>query len=198
MERDRGNGPTVSVREREPSRTFDPAHDTTMTLRRGCDSTFAAVTDTPAERTRWAAEYQDADYPLQDLTGRIIAAFLHVHHTHGYGFLESVYRKALAIELEHRGIPIEQLARYELFHRGLPIGVYEADLVADRSVILETKTGLILDPVAEAQLLNYLRASRLRVGLVLHFGPRPIIKRVVSSNRYARIGTSSETDAYDR
>jgi GxxExxY protein len=155
------------------------------------------VIDPRTDRARWATEYRDADYPLQELTGRIIAAFLHVHHAHGYGFLESVYRKALAIELEHRGISVEQLARYELFHRGLPIGVYEADLVAERSVILETKTGLILDPVAQAQLLNYLRASRLRVGLVLHFGPRPIIKRVVSSTRYARIGTTSEVDADD-
>jgi GxxExxY protein len=151
------------------------------------------VTSPRADRARLAAQYRESDYPLQDLTGRIIAAFLDVHRTHGYGFLESVYRKALAIELEHRGLLVEQLARYELFHRGRPIGIYEADLVAERSVILEAKTGL-MDPVAQAQLLNYLRASRLQVGLVLHFGPRPIIKRVVSSAHHARIGTASVVD----
>ncbi len=140
------------------------------------------------------SRFPDAEYPLQDLTGRIIAAFLHVHSTHGYGFLETVYRKALAIELEHRGIAVEQLVRYELFHRDLPTGTYEADLVAEQSVILEAKTGLVFDPVAPAQLLNYLRASRLRVGLVLHFGPRPLIKRVVSSSHYARIGTTRASD----
>jgi GxxExxY protein len=155
------------------------------------------VTSARTDRARAAAQYREVDYPLQDLTGRIIAAFLDVHRTHGYGFLESVYRKALAIELEHRGLLVEQLARYELFHRGRPIGVYEADLVAERSVILEAKTGLILDPVAQAQLLNYLRASRLHVGLVLHFGPRPIIKRVVSSLHHTRIGTASEVSDHE-
>ena len=115
----------------------------------------------------------EADYPLQDLTGEIIEAFIHVHHTLGYGFLESPYRKALAVELRRRGIAIEQLVRYDLVYRGVAIGVYEADLVVERLVIVETKTGLVLDPVAQAQVLNYLKASRLTVGLVLHFGPRP-------------------------
>jgi len=119
----------------------------------------------------------EADYPLQDLTGQIIEAFFHVHHTFGYGFLESVYRKTLAVELQRRGISIEQLVRYELVYYGVSVGTYEADLVVERSVILETKTGLVLDPVAQPQVLNYLRASQLEVGLVLHFGPRPLVKR---------------------
>ena len=132
----------------------------------------------------------EADYPLQDLTGQIIEAFFHVHHTFGYGFLESVYRKTLAVELQRRGISIEQLVRYELVYYGVSVGAYEADLVVERSVIVETKTGLVLDPVAQAQVLNYLRASQLEVGLVLHFGPRPVVKRVVRSRYYARLGTA--------
>jgi GxxExxY protein len=136
----------------------------------------------------------EADYPLQDLTGEIIEAFIHVHHTLGYGFLESPYRKALAVELRHRGIAIEQLVRYDLVYRGLAIGVYEADLVVEQSVIVETKTGLVLDPVAQAQVLNYLKASHLAVGLVLHFGPRPVVKRVVRSRYYPRLGTSPMAD----
>jgi GxxExxY protein len=131
----------------------------------------------------------EADYPLQDLTGRIIEAFIHVHHELGYGFLESPYRKALAVELRRRGMSIEQLVRYELVYCGVPIGVYQADLVVERSVIVETKTGLLLDPVAQAQVLNYLKASDLPVGLVLHFGPRPVVKRVVRS-RCSRLGTA--------
>jgi GxxExxY protein len=136
----------------------------------------------------------EADYPLQDITGQIIEAFIHVHHEFGYGFLESVYRKALAVELRRRGLSIEQLVRYELVYYGVPIGVYEADLVVERSVIVETKTGLVLDPVAQAQVLNYLKASHLPVGLVVHFGPRPLVKRVVRSRYYSRLGTAPLSD----
>jgi len=136
----------------------------------------------------------EADYPLQDLTGQIIEAFFHVHHTFGYGFLESVYRKTLAVELQRRGISIEQLVRYELVHYGVSVGTYEADLVVERSVILETKTGLVLDPVAQPQVLNYLRASQLEVGLVLHFGPRPMVKRVVRSRYCSQLGTAPLSD----
>ena len=131
----------------------------------------------------------EADYPLQELTGRIIAAFYYVHRELGYGFLESVYRKALAVELRHRGMAVDQLVRYEIFHRGVSIGIYEADLVADQSVILEAKTGLVLDPVALVQALTYVKASHLPLGLVLHFGPRAQVKRVVhsrSSSKYPR------------
>jgi GxxExxY protein len=135
-----------------------------------------------------------ADYPLQDLTGGIIEAFIHVHRELGYGFLESPYRKALAVELRRRGLSIEQLVRYELVYCGVPIGVYEADLVVEQLVIVETKTGLVLDPVAQAQVLNYLKASHLEVGLVLHFGPRPVVKRVVRSRYYSRLGTARSSD----
>ena len=136
----------------------------------------------------------ERDYPLQDLTGGIIEAFIHVHHQLGYGFLESPYRKALAVELRRRGMAIEQLVRYELVYYGVPIGVYEADLVVEQSIIVETKTGLVLDPSAQAQVLNYLKASRLPVGLVLHFGPRPVVKRVVRSKYYSRLGTALLAD----
>ena len=136
----------------------------------------------------------DADYPLQDLTGQIIEAFIQVHHAFGYGFLESVYRRTLAVELHRRGIAIEQLVRYELAYYGVPVGTYEADLVVDQSVIVETKTGLVLDPVAQAQVLNYLKASRLPVGLVLHFGPRPVVKRVILSRYRSRLGTAPLPD----
>src|SRR5262245_48054514 len=103
----------------------------------------------PHPRYRPTRRLPEADYPLQRLTGQIIEAFFHVHHTFGYGFLESVYRKALAVELQRRSIPIEQLVRYQLVYYGVSVGTYEADLVVDRSVIVETKTGLVLDPVAQ-------------------------------------------------
>jgi len=121
------------------------------------------------------------EYPHRSLTGEIIGAFLEVHRTFGYGFLESVYRRALSVELAHRGIAVGQEVGYELVHRGVPIGFYRADLVVESVVVVEVKAGLVPDPVAPVQLLNYLKVSRLPVGLLLHFGPRPGIKRVVAT-----------------
>lgn len=120
-------------------------------------------------------------YPLRDLSGQIIAGFLYVHRSLGYGFSESVYRRALAVELEYRGIKVAQEVPFEVVHRGVVVGVYRADLVAESSVVLETKTGVVLDPVTPGQTLSYLRASRLEVALILHFGPRPAVKRMVLS-----------------
>jgi GxxExxY protein len=131
--------------------------------------------------------FPEAEYPLQQLSGTIITAFREVYRAFGFGFLESVYRRALAVELTYRGVTVAQEVSYELSHRGVSVGSYRADLVAERAVVVETKTGLILDPSAPAQLLNYLSASRLPVGLVLYFGPRPAIKRIVASR--ARIET---------
>ena len=72
---------------------------------------------------------------------------------------------------------------YELFHHGVLVGRYRADTVVDSRVIVETKTGLIADPGAPVQLLNYLCAARLTLGLVVHFGPRGArIKRVIASD----------------
>jgi GxxExxY protein len=134
------------------------------------------------ERSAGERVFPDAEYPLQQVTGAIIGAFHEVYRGFGHGFLESVYRRALAVELMYRGIAVAQEVRYELFHRGVSVGSYRADLVAESSVVIETKTGLVLDPAAAPQLLNYLKASGLPVGLILHFGPRPVVKRIVASN----------------
>ena len=71
-------------------------------------------------------------YPEHDLTRDIIGACFRVHATLGYGFLESVYRRAVVIELEYRGISARQEVPFELTYRGVPIGVYRADLVVER------------------------------------------------------------------
>ena len=126
----------------------------------------------------------DDTFPLQALTGTIIAAAFAVFRAFGYGFLESVYRRALVIELRRRGVRVEEEVRYELFHHGESVGCYKADMVIDSRVIVETKTGFMPDPIAPIQLLNYLSASRLTLGLVIHFGPRGAkARRVVSSEQ---------------
>jgi len=124
--------------------------------------------------------FGEDEYPCQDLTGLIIGAALDVHRAFGFGFLEAVYRRSLAVELRYRGIEVAQDVGYELFHRGVPVGIYRADLVAESTVIIEAKAGRLMDPTSPDQLLNYLRASGLPIGLVLHFGPRLGIKRVIA------------------
>ena len=101
----------------------------------------------------------------------------------GFGFLEAVYKKALVAELGFRGVGVEQEVRFDLQHRNVDIGVYRADVVVEGRVIVEVKTGLLPDPIAGTQLLNYLAASGLEIGLVLHFGPRLEIKRLVRTNK---------------
>jgi GxxExxY protein len=128
--------------------------------------------------------FPDRAYPHQFLTSQIIAAAFAVFRALGFGFLESVYRRALAVELQAMGIPVQHEVPYELFHRGVSIGYYRADLVVDSTVMVETKTGLVLDPFACPQLLNCLGVAGLTLGLVLYFGPRGArAKRVVNSGR---------------
>jgi GxxExxY protein len=126
--------------------------------------------------------YPEHDYPHQQLTGKIIASSFAVFRAFGYGFLESVYRRALCVELDHLGVSVAQEVRYELFHRGVSVGLYYADVVAESAVIVETKTARVVDPTAADQLLNCLCAARLTLGLLVYFGPTGAqIKRVIRS-----------------
>ena len=125
--------------------------------------------------------FSEASYPEQRLSGMVITAAYAVHRAFGYGFLESVYRKALTVELRHQGAEVREEVPFDLTHRGVGVGLYRADVIVGGRLIAEVKTGLLPDPAAPAQLLNYLAASGLEVGLVLHFGPELQIKRLARS-----------------
>ena len=116
---------------------------------------------------------------FEDLTERIIAAFSHVYNTLGWGFLEKVYRNALQHELQKRGLRVGRNERIDVFHDGVHVGEYFADLVVEDVVILELKAVEQLAPEHEAQLLNYLKATAIDVGLLLNFGPKPQVRRKV-------------------
>lgn len=105
-----------------------------------------------------------------DLTRAIIGAAMEVHRTLGHGFLEAVYEAALAHELNLRGIPYEHQKRLTVTYKGQVAGEYVADFVVDGKVIAELKATKGLTEVDEAQLINYLKATGLRVGLLLNFG----------------------------
>jgi len=121
----------------------------------------------------------DPRYPLSELTRDVIAGFYRSFDSFGFGFLESVYRRALAVELRHAGLAIETEVPFELIHLGECVGRYRADLIVEQRLIVEVKTGPTLDPTAVHQLLNYLHVTKLPLGLVLFFGPRPKVKRLI-------------------
>ena len=123
--------------------------------------------------------YVDAKYPLSELTRDVIAGFYRTYDTLGFGFLESVYRRALSVELRLAGLGVEREVPFELFHLGEWIGRYRADLIIEKTLIVEVKRGTQFDPEAIPQLLNYLNVTKLPLGLVLFFGPKPRVKRVI-------------------
>ena len=139
-----------------------------------------------------------AEGPQQELTYRIIGAAFAVHNELGFGFLESVYRKSLSAELRFLGIPHQLERSYDLFYRGVAVGVYRADLVAESTVVVEVKTGLTPDPAASVQLLNYLRASGIEVGLVIHFGLKVDVKRMIMSDAMKGVKESPLSSKHPR
>ncbi len=118
----------------------------------------------------------------EDKTRAILQAFYHVYNKLGYGFLERIYENALAHELSKRGFDVTQQLAIDVYYDGLIMGQYFADLVIDNCVILELKAADQINPQHTAQLLNYLKATDIEVGLLLNFGPEPQFRRKAFSN----------------
>jgi GxxExxY protein len=117
-----------------------------------------------------------------DLTREIIGAFYQVYRELGYGFFEAVYQRAMPLALAARGVSSEREVPLVVRFRGEVIGEYRADLIAEGRVIVETKVADQIARAHEMQLLNYLRATGIHVGLVLNFGPRPTFRRLLLSS----------------
>jgi GxxExxY protein len=111
-----------------------------------------------------------AIYPEQELTQKILEGAFAVHNTLGCGFLERVYSNALLFELRNMNLSCEHEVPFEVRYKEAVVGDYCADLIVERRVIVELKACAGLDSVHEAQILNYLKASRIQVGLLLNFG----------------------------
>lgn len=120
------------------------------------------------------------DPEMEALTGKIIGCAFTVARTLGHGFLEAIYKNALAEELSANGLRIQIEAPYPVYYRDKPMGNYLADLVVEDMVIVETKAVDALIKAHQAQVLNYLKASRLPVGLLFNFSkPSLEMKRVL-------------------
>jgi GxxExxY protein len=124
----------------------------------------------------------DNNFKHRELTQRIIGVFYEVYNELGHGFLESVYENAMAIALREAGLAAFQQAPVTVRFRGEIVGDFRADLLVDAAVIVELKAVSAIDPAHEAQLLNYLRATDIEVGLLLNFGPKPQFRRLAFSN----------------
>ena len=117
-----------------------------------------------------------------DITGRVIGAAFEVHKFLGNGFQEVIYQRALAYEMGQAGLSFAREIEQEIFYKDLaePIGTRRADFVVEGVVLVELKAITELEDVHWAQVLNYLKAYRLEVGLLLNFGTRSLtFKRLV-------------------
>ncbi len=115
-------------------------------------------------------------------TETLIKCFYKVYNTLGYGFLEKVYEKAFILELRKQGIECAAQVPINVFYDDQLIGEYYADILVNQEIILELKTSVIIADEHEAQLLNYLKATKIEVGYLFSFGKKPEFKRKVFSH----------------
>jgi len=132
------------------------------------------------------------DIPLvslkhSELTEKIIGVFYDVSNELGYGFLESTYAEAMVIALAQSGLSAVREVSVPVWFRGQKVGQYFADILVNNAVLLELKTARNLESAHEAQLLHYLRATEIEVGLLLNFGQRRQFRRLLFDNPRKKI-----------
>ena len=121
----------------------------------------------------------DENYIHSDITEKIIKAFYNVYNKLGYGFLEKVYENAMLIELKKLGLNCKNQFPIKVFYDEKNVGEYFADIIVNDFVIVELKAAENLCEEHECQLVNYLKATEIEVGLLLNFGKNPQLKRKV-------------------
>ena len=117
-----------------------------------------------------------------DITQKVIRVFYEVYNELGHGFLESVYEKSLEIALNSIGLKVCRQIEIPVSFRGQLVGDFSADMLVEGCVLVELKAARSLDTSHTAQLLNYLRATDIEVGLLLNFGLKPEFKRLIFDN----------------
>ena len=118
----------------------------------------------------------------KELTDEILHAFYQVHYKLGFGFLENVYKNALYLEMKDLGLKCETEKAINVYYKQKVVGVFYADIIVEGKVILELKAVESICKEHEYQLVNYLKACDLEVGLLLNFGKRAELKRVIYTN----------------
>ncbi len=123
----------------------------------------------------------------REITDKIIKAYYKVYNELWYGFFERVYENALFIELTDMGLKCEKQRSIDVFYKGVKIGNYFADIIVEDKIILELKAAEGIAEEHEFQLVNYLKATEIEVGLLLNFGKAPEFKRKIFTNNNKRI-----------
>ena len=122
------------------------------------------------------------NYKHSEITDKVIKCFYKVYNTLGYGFLEKVYENAMFLELRSLGLFVEKQKQIKVYYENEKVGEYYTDLIVSELVIIELKAAESLREEHEFQLINYLKATEIEVGLLLNFGKNPELKRKVFSN----------------
>ena len=133
---------------------------------------------------------RDDHLPEAPITRAVIGAFFDVYNALGFGFLEHVYVMALEYELRSRGHDVARERAVRVIYKGWELATQRLDMIVDDRVVVETKSTTTLHSSASRQLYNYLRATNLQVGLLLHFGPEPRFHRLV--NQYGSRGAPKQ------
>jgi GxxExxY protein len=126
-------------------------------------------------------------YYHNEITDKVIKAFYNVYNELGFGFLENVYQNALYIELINNQLKVEAQRIIKVYYQNHIVGNYKADLVVNDTIILELKSVEYLVEEHELQLINYLKATQIEIGLLLNFGRKPQIKRKIFTNDRKKI-----------
>lgn len=132
-----------------------------------------------------------------DVTDAVLRVFYEVYNELGGGFLESVYHRAFALALREAGLSVAAEVAVPVYFRGVVVGDFRADLTVNGCVLVELKAVTALENVHQAQVLNYLRATRLETALLLNFGPRPQFKRLVLENKKKQIRVDPRQSAVE-
>ena len=130
----------------------------------------------------------------EQLTGEIIKIFYKVYNALGHGFVESVYHNAMHLELVNAGFEVESEKQIAVYYEDKIVGVFAADIVVNGKVIIEFKAKERLVEAHEAQLINYLRATDIEIGLLFNFGKRPEFKRKYFPNKNKQLGENLHND----
>lgn len=133
----------------------------------------------------------------RELTGEILGAFFTVHGELGFGFVDGVYIRALALELFVRRLAVLREVPVSVHYKGVTVGTFRAHLIVDDKVVVHITAGERLNDGDRYQLLNHLRCSGKEVGLLLHFGPHAVARRVVATGSPVAIEESpGEAEAH--
>jgi GxxExxY protein len=125
-------------------------------------------------------DIQNFELEHNEITEKIIGGAFEVHRVLGYGFLEKVYQRAMQVELQRAGLKVEVERKIQVNYKGVIVGDYQADLFVEEKVVVELKVAKNYASEDEAQLLNELKATGIRVGLLINFGrTRVEFKRLV-------------------